>query len=553
MNHTKQNLRPPAASLPGRIDVPGSLRYAASTLIFLLLLFADWTCAAADPTPGDVDLSFNPGSAIDGTISEIAIQPDGKVLIAGNFITVAGTMRGGVARLNPDGSLDTSFLNGLTGANSSVTCVAVQADGKVLIGGYFTSVNGVSRNGIARLHMNGSLDTGFLNGIAGVGGDNASVFTLAVQADGRVLIGGRFTSVNGESRVNVARLWGAPPNGVPTISAQPQNRTNVVGTTATFSVTADGQTPLSYQWRLNGAAITGATNANLSLSNIGSNNAGSYQVVITNLLGSVTSAPPAVLTVIMPPSITVQPASQTVIGGTTARFQVTAVGSPPLSYHWRKDGLNLSDTARVTGAASNLLAISSVQAADAGAYEVVVSNAAGSVTSAPPAILAVEQVGVWSQNKVFGPNVPGYPFAGLYQFTDLTIGDNVQVTSSNISHLVIQVSGTLTMGSNAVIRVRNGYYTNAPRVSILSFTTNNLATAGVDAGGVRLYPDAFGKGGDGGNGEDGYGISMFSGVNIHVGGGGGGGGGSAVANRETADRVFMGGEETPARQGWGMG
>ncbi len=154
------------------------------------------------PKSGSLDFSFAGGSVVDGTIQSVAVQSDGKVLIGGGFSTVNGTSRNFIARLNSDGTLDTGFGNGLAGADSTVNSVAVQSDGKVLIGGAFTTVNGTARNGIARLNSDGTLDTGFGNGLAGA----IAVVSVAVQSDGKVLIGGGFTTVNGTARGSIARL-----------------------------------------------------------------------------------------------------------------------------------------------------------------------------------------------------------------------------------------------------------------------------------------------------------------------------------------------------------
>src|SRR5262249_21395201 len=91
----------------------------------------------------------------------------GKVVVAGDFTFFNGAIRGGVARLNLDGTLDVTFnpINAagtISGANGSVNAVVVQGDGKVVIGGSFTSVNGTARNRIARLNVDGSLDANFL-------------------------------------------------------------------------------------------------------------------------------------------------------------------------------------------------------------------------------------------------------------------------------------------------------------------------------------------------------------------------------------------------------
>lgn len=157
-------------------------------------------------TDGSLDLSFNPGSGPSGGgIDAVAVQTDGKVLISGDFSAINGVSRRGVARLNQDGSVDSSFNPG-TGADSRVPVVAVQADGKVLLGGWFTSVNGVSRNRIARLNSDGSVDTSFDPGAGPVWSNDNYVWCVAVQPDGKVLIGGGLTSFNGVSQNRIARL-----------------------------------------------------------------------------------------------------------------------------------------------------------------------------------------------------------------------------------------------------------------------------------------------------------------------------------------------------------
>ncbi len=148
---------------------------------------------------GALDSAFNP--IVDEIVVALALQPDGKILIGGEFSLVNGTPRNHVARLNPDGSLDTSFDPG-TGLNASVQRFALQADGKIILGGQFTSVNGVTRVRVARLNPNGSLDTTFDPGE----GPNKFVGTMSLQPDGKTVIGSQFTSVGGTNRIFVARL-----------------------------------------------------------------------------------------------------------------------------------------------------------------------------------------------------------------------------------------------------------------------------------------------------------------------------------------------------------
>src|SRR5262245_39924014 len=148
---------------------------------------------------------------ISNRVNSVAVQSDGKVLIAGGFTTVNGVSRISIARLNPNGTLDRGFQNGSTsaGANGPVNSVVVQSDGKTLIGGTFDTVNGVGRTNIARLNADGTVDSSFLNGLFGVSrsvGFSSSVLSVAVQSDGEVLIGGGFFEVNGMSRDGVARL-----------------------------------------------------------------------------------------------------------------------------------------------------------------------------------------------------------------------------------------------------------------------------------------------------------------------------------------------------------
>lgn len=173
----------------------------------------------------------------------------------------------------------------------------------------------------------------------------------------------------------------------PVITTQPVSRTNVTGTTASFSVAASGTTP-NYQWRKGGANLAGATSATLNLANVTSTNAGNYDVVVWNPAGTNTSLS-ATLTVLVPAAITASPTNQSILVSNSATFSVTATGTAPLGYQWRKAGLPIS------GATVDTYAIAIVQTNDAGSYDVVVTNVVGSATSLvgvltvlyPPSIL----------------------------------------------------------------------------------------------------------------------------------------------------------------------
>ncbi len=149
---------------------------------------------------GDFDLTFNQKTGANGSIFSSAKQSDGAILIGGNFTYYNYKFANQIARLKKDGSLDPSFNSG-TGANGSVYAIAVQSNGKIIIGGDFTTYNNVPRNHIARLNKNGTLDKTFNNATV-----NGTVYTLSLQQNGKIIIGGAFTTVNGTSIASVARL-----------------------------------------------------------------------------------------------------------------------------------------------------------------------------------------------------------------------------------------------------------------------------------------------------------------------------------------------------------
>jgi len=154
---------------------------------------------------GTLDTSFDPGTGADSSIETTSIQADGKIIIGGYFTSYDGNTVNRIARLMDTGSLDTNFNTGGDGANSTVWTTAIQTDGKIIIGGQFTSYNGTNNiNRIARLNDTGTLDTGFNN--AGTGANNP-VYTIYVQDDGKILIGGNFTSYNDDTSIKyLARL-----------------------------------------------------------------------------------------------------------------------------------------------------------------------------------------------------------------------------------------------------------------------------------------------------------------------------------------------------------
>ncbi|MDQ6630665.1 MAG: hypothetical protein M3Y82_02780, partial [Verrucomicrobiota bacterium] len=191
--------------------------------------------ARLDPTTGAAD-AFNPNA--NGPIYSIAVQADGKILAGGAFSSLspnggAAVVRNHIARLEPDGRLDRTLSFSTIG--TSVLATAVQADGKILIGGDFISVQGVTRNRIARLNTDGTLEAFNPNA-------NDTVSSIAVQADGKILVGGAFNdlgnpgtpSIGGGDRNFIARL--DPATGLADSFAPDAN-----GTVNAIAVQADGK------------------------------------------------------------------------------------------------------------------------------------------------------------------------------------------------------------------------------------------------------------------------------------------------------------------------
>jgi uncharacterized delta-60 repeat protein len=172
-------------------------RRAARFLFPVAVLLA---CGASSVHAQSALDGFDPNA--NGPIYVIAVQPNGKILLGGDFSTISpnggpAVTRNHIARLNPDGTLDTSFN---PNADGILSAIVVQADGKILVGGQFTSIGGQARRNIARLDPTTGLADSFDPDASG------KIQAIAVQADGRILVGGDFLSVGGQSRYSMARL-----------------------------------------------------------------------------------------------------------------------------------------------------------------------------------------------------------------------------------------------------------------------------------------------------------------------------------------------------------
>ncbi len=245
--------------------------------------------------------------------------------------------------------------------------------------------------------------------------------TAGAQADSLVASGSGAT-LNSLVMHNLGSAWNytnSPLTNPPAITAQPVSVTNAPGSTIAFTVNATGTSPLAYRWRFNSQPldpawnITGVTNNTLTISPTDLTNAGSYDVIITNSFGSVTSSP--VTLSYGAPIISVQPVSVTNYPGFSISFGVTASGAS--GYRWYFNGQPLNTAANITNDTSSGLTISPVYPANAGSYYVVVTNSIGSVTSSVVvlSVIAPYQIAGWRMEaQITAPNNSGTPtFSGI--------------------------------------------------------------------------------------------------------------------------------------------
>jgi uncharacterized delta-60 repeat protein len=151
---------------------------------------------------GSKDITFDIGSGFDNSVESVVIQSNGKILVGGQFQTFTGTSQNGLIRLNSDGSKDTTFDIGSGFNGDGIYSISIQNDGKILAGGLYSTFSGVSQNRLIRLNSDGSKDTTF---DIGSGFDN-STLSIAIQSDGKILAGGYFTTFTGTSQNGLIRL-----------------------------------------------------------------------------------------------------------------------------------------------------------------------------------------------------------------------------------------------------------------------------------------------------------------------------------------------------------
>ena len=253
----------------------------------------------------------------------------------------------------------------------------------------------------------------------------------------------------------------------PLILAQPTNQTVLLGANVSFAVTATGSLPLSYHWYFNGTtSLTTTTNGVLTLTNIGTAQAGNYSVQISNAYGQVASSN-ALLSVFVPPQITAQPTNLNLTVGATATFTVTATGSTNLAYQWYWNTNN-----PILRATNATLTLTNVQTNNIGVYSVLVTNIAGSAASSN-AVLLVNLGYHFTWTTIPSPRFVNVPFAITIQAKNLT------------NNIVTNFTGAVNFSSSLGLPVQppwSGPFVRGTWTGSVSVgqTTNNLVLQAID-------------------------------------------------------------------------
>ena len=301
------------------------------------------------------------------------------------------------------------------------------------------------------------------------------------------------TNVAGATTSSVAAVsvLFLPPSFGPPLAGQ----TKALGDSATFSSPATGSLPINYQWYFegtplaDGGRVTGSTNSSLSIASLQTTDAGNYWLVASNEAG-VTTGAVATLTVVVPPSIVLQPTNQTLIYGSNSTLTVVATGSQPLSYQWYLGSIQLGDGGRWFGTARSTLTNTNPQTYDAGDYTVVISNAAGSITSAVATVTVVVPPNITVQPK--GRSSPvGMPLnLNAQVFATDPVGYQWQFNGTNLPGAVFSsyTNKSITLDDFGAYRVivTNAYGSVTSSVALL--TLGPVAAWGTGSAGETLPP-----------------------------------------------------------------
>jgi hypothetical protein len=323
----------------------------------------------------------------------------------------------------------------------------------------------------------------------------------------------RTASVYGNDPVNWAAAVPSPGRGYPggtgpVITSQPLSQTVIAFQPATFVITASGTGPLRYQWRQNGLSLVGQTNATLTLANVQPQDYGAYDVIVLNAAGTAISSN-ATLSILVPPTITSQPRSQTILAGETATFTVVAVGTGPLTYQWRRN------ESEIPGATGTSLIFANAASADSGEIRVRVTDSIG-FRDSTVAILTVLERPVITQQ-------PTPAYQDVLQGGRLTIMTGATGTPP-LSYRWRRNNVTIINQTNAILRITNASSANAGTYLVIvtnlaGSVTSLVATAvyqpdndrdGISDSWERLYGLSTNSVDDAGSDLDGDGMSNLA-------------------------------------------
>ncbi len=186
------------------LDFDDFQEWSALMRMFLLLAIASISLLPAQNVSTS---ALSGGEGVNGVVNALAVQADGKIIVGGKFSNINGVPRNNLARLNVDGTLDRTFVDTLAlGVNGEVNAIAIQPDGAIVVGGLFNQAGEVEAMNLVRYQADGSVDKSLGGSNSGGVGTNGAVLALAVQADGGILVGGSFNTCFGQPRRSLALL-----------------------------------------------------------------------------------------------------------------------------------------------------------------------------------------------------------------------------------------------------------------------------------------------------------------------------------------------------------
>ena len=466
---------------------------------------------------GDGKLDLVSANGYDNTLSVLTNDGSGGFMPSGTYPVGNQPNCVTAADVNGDGKMDLICVN-----NSDNTLTVLTNDGS---GGFVTASTlnvGNTPYSVTAADVNGD---GWVDLICANAGDNTlMVFTnngSGVFGSNAVFNVGNYpvtvtaADINGDGKMDLicanyfdntlmvlTNSTPFPSSTLPLITAPPAGTTNLVNTRAALGigVTAAGieaARQFAFQWQLNGTNLPAMTNKVLVLPNLSPSKAGNYDVVVSNYVGSVTSAVAAVA-VVYPPSITVQPTNQVLSAGSVLDLEVGASGTAPLTYQWQ------NGTGAMPGQTNSGLILNPALTNDTDNYSVIVSNSYSAVTSQVASVFVYLPVSFLTQPyslvvpalapATFSVNASGFPEPTSYQWT--FNGTNLPGATS--SSLIINRVHLANTGSYQVL-ASNGYSVTNSDIATLnmspSITSPFTGVTAIWGQGASLSVAAIGSGG----------------------------------------------------------